>query len=89
MRNDIIIINMVPSGYWAKEEISSVSKTWNTNIQKQQPKIEEELHLSQIIPANYKPVDITEVIQKQTHLTSDEHEKLQAVLFDFQELFKG
>jgi hypothetical protein len=36
-----------------------------------------------------KPVDIVEVVQKQTHLTSEEQEQLQNALFDFQPLFQG
>jgi hypothetical protein len=65
---------MVPSRHWIKDKIPGVTKTWNTNkkTQNKQVKANEELNLAQILPVNYKPVDIIEVVNKQTHLTSEE-----------------
>jgi asparagine synthetase A len=77
---------MVPSGYWTQKKISAVAKTWT---QRKQPKVEEELHLTQILPADYKSVNIAEIVKKQTHLDSDERNKLQTVQHDFQDLFAG
>ncbi len=48
----------------------------------------EELRLAWILLAQYKPVDIAEVVQKQTHLTAEE-QRLKNALFDFQTLFQG
>jgi hypothetical protein len=45
--------------------------------------------LNEILPAEYKPTDINEIINNQTHLSQVEHEKLGNVLLDFIELFKG
>jgi hypothetical protein len=62
---------MVPSGYWTKTQISSVDKTWNgkhKSAQKAEAEINEELHLAQILPADYKPVDNAEVVQKKSLL---------------------
>ncbi len=66
-------------------------KTWNVNNRSIQNAAHEndESHLAQILPAEYKPMDITELIQKQSHLTPDEHEQLQNALFSFQPLFQG
>jgi len=83
---DNIIVDMVPSGYWTQKKISAVAKTWT---QRKQPKVEEELHLTQILPADYKSVNIAEIVKKQTHLDSDERNKLQTVQHDFQDLFAG
>jgi len=81
---DNITVDMVPCGYWTKQKISSVAKTWNAN-----KPANEELHLAQILPANYKPVDIAEVVQKQTHLNVEERKELLRTLIDFQNLFQG
>ena len=47
------------------------------------------MHLTKILPAEYKPVNIVEVVEKQTHLSAAEQEQLKNVLLDFQDLFKG
>jgi len=77
---DNIYIDMVPSGYWTKDKISSVAKTWNER---------KEIHLTKILPAEYKPSDVLEITKKQTHLTSEEQDKLHNVLLDFKDLFLG
>jgi hypothetical protein len=59
---------------------------WNAN--KREHDIEE-LQLAEILPANYKPFDINEVVQNQMHLSSDERKHLLQALKDFQELFQG
>jgi hypothetical protein len=82
---DNISITMVPSGYWTKEKIKSIAKTWNTPI----TEAVSELHLTEILPAEYKPTDINDVITNQTHLSPAERQKLGNVLLDFTELFKG
>jgi len=82
---DNISITMVPSGYWTKEKIKSIAKTWNTPI----TEAVSEVHLTEILPAEYKPTDINDVITNQTHLSPAEQEKLGNVLLDFTELFKG
>ncbi len=63
---DNISVDMVPSGYWTKSKITNVAKTWNPNHK------QEELWLAKILPAEYKPADILEVIQKQMHLIPEE-----------------
>jgi hypothetical protein len=76
---------MVPSGYLAKGKITSLAKTWNVPHREMQKKalVKEELYLAKILPAEYKSVDIIEVVQKQTHLTVGEWEQLQNNLLDF------
>jgi hypothetical protein len=81
---DNITVDMVPSGYWTKNKITSTAKGWNAEKQQRN-----EMHVTQILPADYKPTDIIEVVQNQTHLTADEKEQLQRMLFDFQDLFQG
>jgi len=77
---DNISINMVPSGYWTKDKISSVAKTWNQR---------EEIKLTEILPAAYQPTDVSTIAKQQTHLTSEEQSQLNNVLLDFQDLFLG
>lgn len=81
---------IIPSGHWTKNKISSVAKTWITNksTQKKQSEANEDLNLAQILPTDYKPVDIAEVMNKQTCLTWKESENLLHALIDFQELFQ-
>jgi hypothetical protein len=94
---DNVIIDMVPSGHWMKEKIKSVAKTWNTkrvlnreeNSNETGDESNEELCLATILPADYKPVEIASVVEKQTHLTAEEREKLHTMLLDFQTLFQG
>jgi hypothetical protein len=89
---DNITVDMVPNGYWTKTKIASITKSWNTNqksASSDNDKAAEEVRITQILPADYKPMDIIDVIEKQTHLTPTEREKLQKVLFDFRDLFKG
>jgi hypothetical protein len=87
---DNIIVNMVPYGFWTSQKIKNVATTWrNQNSKTAETKINEELHLAEIKPADYKPTNIEEVIQQQTHLTSEERDQLHSVLLDFQDLFKG
>jgi hypothetical protein len=81
-----IIGDMVPRNYWTEQKIRNIAKTWNVN--KREHNVEE-LHLAEILPADYKPLDINEVVQKQTHLCSDERDELLQALKDFQELFQG
>jgi hypothetical protein len=81
---------MVPYGFWTSQKIKNVATTWrNQNSKTAETKINEELHLAEIKPADYKPTNIEEVIQQQTHLTSEERDQLHSVLLDFQDLFKG
>jgi hypothetical protein len=47
------------------------------------------MHLTKILPAEYKPVDNVEVVEKQTHLLAAEREQLKHVLLDFQDLFNS
>jgi hypothetical protein len=94
---DNAIIDMVPSGHWTKEKIKSIAKSWNTKrVLNREGKSDEtndesneELCLATILPANYKPVDIASVVEKQTHLTVEEREKLHTMLLDFQTPFQG
>jgi hypothetical protein len=83
-----ITVDMVPCGYWTKTKISTVAKTWNSN-KSTQKQVEEELRLAKILPAEYKPKDITDIMQQQTHLTARERKQLLTVLFDLQDLFQG
>jgi hypothetical protein len=76
-----ISVDMVPSGYWTKNKITGLAKTWNAPCK--------ELWSTRILPVEYKPVDIAAVMQKQTHLNVEEQEKLKNTLFDFQTLFQG
>jgi hypothetical protein len=48
-----------------------------------------ELQLVEIKPADYKPINIEDIMQNQTHLTTAKKDQLQAMLLDFQDLFKG
>jgi hypothetical protein len=88
---------MVPSGHWTKEKIKSIAKTWNTkrvlkckeNSDESDDESNEELCLATILPAHYKPVDIASIVEKQTHLTAEEQEKLHNMLSDCQTLFQG
>jgi len=90
--NDIIVA-MVLSGHWTKERITSVAASWNTKkvIRAKSKEIneEEKLYITEIKPAEYKPVNIVEVVSNQTHLTVDEQQKLSNLLFEFQDLFQG
>jgi hypothetical protein len=81
-----IIVDMVPRNYWTEQKIRNIAKTWNVN--KREHNVEE-LHLAEILPADYKPFNINEVVQKQTHLSSDERKQLLQALKDFQEFFQG
>ncbi len=82
---DNISVAMVPSGYWMKEKITSVAITWNKPIEE----ANNEMPLTEILPAEYKPVNIEDVVKQQTHLSVEEQEQLQIVLFEYQDLFKG
>ena len=68
-----------------KEKIKSIAKTWNKLV----AEAVSEAYLTEILPAEYKPTNINEVINNQTHLSQAEREKLGNVLLDFTELFKG
>jgi hypothetical protein len=70
-------VDLVPSGHWTKAAISTVAKSYQLK----------ELHLTQILPAEYQPLNIIEGAQKQTHLTLVERTQLQNVLLAFQQLF--
>jgi hypothetical protein len=82
---------MVPCDFWTSQKIKNVATAWrNQNSKTAETKIDEELHLAEIKPADYKPTNIEEVVQQQTHhLTSEECNKLHSVLLHFQDLFKG
>jgi hypothetical protein len=82
---DSISVTMVPSRYWTKEKIKSVAKTWNKPIKEAVNK----MHLTEILPAEYKPVNIVEVVEKQTQLSAAKQEQLKHVLINLQDLFKG
>jgi hypothetical protein len=77
---DTISVDMVPSGYWTKGRILAIAKSWN------EP---EQTRITEILPANYQPADVIDVVKQQTHLTSTEQDKLRNVLLDFTELFQG
>jgi hypothetical protein len=47
------------------------------------------LHLAKILPAEYKPVGISEVFKNQTHLQPEERQQLYDIFLDFQSLFQG
>jgi hypothetical protein len=76
---------------WTKKTISNVAKTWYAPRKvEQKGKLEKEkLHLTEILPTIYKPVDIVKVVQKQTHFLPREQEPLHNVLMRFQSLFQG
>jgi benzoyl-CoA reductase/2-hydroxyglutaryl-CoA dehydratase subunit BcrC/BadD/HgdB len=76
---------MAPSGYWTKEKVRDVTKTWNKPIEESI----NETHLTEILPAEYKAFDISDVVAKQTHLSPTEQDQLKHVLLDFEDLFKG
>jgi len=78
---DNISVAMFPSGYWTQEKISAIAKSWSG------PK--QEINVTEILPANYKPIDINQVTDRQTHLSPDECKQLQQVLLDFSDLFRG
>jgi hypothetical protein len=82
---DNISVTMVPSGYWTREKVKCVAKTWN----KSTDEAVDEIYLTEILPAEYKPVNIEDVIREQIHLSVEEQRQLQNVLFEFQGLFKG
>jgi hypothetical protein len=79
---------MVPCGYWTKSKISTVAKTWNSKTAAPAKQTEEELRLAKILPAKYKPINITDIVEQQTHLTADKRKKLLTALLDFQDLFQ-
>jgi len=82
---DNISVAMVPSGYWTKEKISTIAKSWNKQISEPT----NEVQITEILPAEYKPIDINKVVNKQTHLSPEEREKLRNILLDFTELYQG
>ncbi len=61
----------------------------STNRRKQESELNKWLHLTQILPADYKLADILDIVQRQTHISPDKRNKLSSVLYDFQELFSG
>jgi len=63
-----IIVDMVPSGHWTKIAIATAAKSWNPAKSLKHQQIRE-VRLTEILPAEYKPVNIEEIAQKQTHLT--------------------
>jgi hypothetical protein len=48
-----------------------------------------ELQVAEIKPAEYKPVNIDDVVEKQTHLTPTKRTQLRTMLVEFQDLFQG
>jgi hypothetical protein len=84
-----ITVNMLPPGYWTKQKISNIAKTWNPNRKELHDVETEELRLAKILPAECKPTDIDNVINKQTHLSPEERKQLRDVLLDFGNLFQG
>jgi hypothetical protein len=78
---DSISVAMVPSGYWSKEKIEHIDASWNNK--------HEEAHITEILPAEYKPCDINAIVNEQTHLSTIEKDKLRSVLLEFSDLFKG
>jgi hypothetical protein len=73
---DNISTSMVPSGHRTQYKITKVAKSWN----KQESELANEVQLTEIPPAEYKPIDINTVANQQTHLSPEEHEQLQNVL---------
>jgi hypothetical protein len=71
---------MVPSGYWNQEKISAIARSWNEK---------QEINITEILPADYKPTDINQVTDKLTHLSPDEREQLRHIFLDFSDLFQG
>jgi len=84
-----IIINMVPCRFWTKKKIKSTAQTWRQNGKSSAKAKTKELQLVEIKPADYKPINIEDIMQNQTHLTTAKKDQLQAMLLDFQDLFKG
>jgi hypothetical protein len=82
---DNISIAMVPSGHQTQDKITKVAKSWS----KQESELANEVQLTEILPAEYKPIDINNVADQQTHLSPEECEQLRNVLLDFNELFQG
>ncbi len=78
---DGISVAMVPSGYWSKDKIKHIAASWNSK--------HEEAHVTEILPAEYKPCDINAIVNEQTHLSPDEKNKLRSALLEFSDLFKG
>lgn len=75
-------MDMVPSGYWTKEKITTTAKTWNSAPS-------QEKHFTEILPADYQPVNITDMVEQQTRLSPQEQQQLLHTLLDFAELFQG
>jgi hypothetical protein len=76
--------------FWTNQKIENAATTWRKRESKNsKTKTKEEIPLVKIKPAEYRPTNIVEVVQQQTHLTSDECNQLHSVLLDFQDLFKG
>lgn len=86
---DDIIVDIVPNGHWTQSRITNIVNSWNDNTKPKYRHDDNEMHITQILPADYKPTNITEVVNQQTHLTADERDQLQRTLFDFQDLFQG
>jgi hypothetical protein len=63
-----------------KKKIFAVAESWNKS---------NEVKLTEILPAEYKPTGIISMAEQQTHLSSEEHIKLRNALIDFSELFQG
>jgi hypothetical protein len=78
---DGISVAMVPRGYWSKEKIKHIAASWNNK--------HEEAHVTEILPAEYKPCNINAIVNEQTHLSTNKKDKLRSVLLEFSDLFKG
>jgi hypothetical protein len=89
---DNIIVDMVPFRYWTKKKIENTAKTWNVKrleSQTMHATAANKLRVTEIKPTEYKPINIKEIVQKQTHLAPAKCNQLQTMLLDFQDLFKG
>jgi len=86
---DNIIVDMVPCGFWTKKKIESTAQIWRQNGKSSAKAKTKELHLAEIKPAEYKPINIEDIMQSQAPLTPTEQDQLQQMLLDFQDLFKG
>ena len=72
-----------------QERIENTTQTWRQGGKSSAKTATEELHLAEIKPAEYKPINIEDIVRSQTHLTTTEQDQLQTMLLDSQDLFKG
>jgi len=77
---------MVPRNYWTEQKIRNIAKTWNMSKKTTET---EELQLAEILPANYKPFDINNVVKKTFASVQGRTSRVVKRITKFQELFQG